>query len=346
MMTSLSGNAIGAKARAIYGKRLTTADYHELLRQRTVSDVAAYLKNTESFGKALSGISETQIHRGRLEVLLHRSRLEKYISLCRYDFTRGKGFYHFAILDVEISILLRAIMSLNTDSTQEIIVNVPAYLQEYASFDFMKLSKIRNFDDLLTVLSGTPYPAVLKRFSAANGSIDLSECEYALKCYYYERVLDSINKQYKGKTRKSLREIVLIEIEIANLSLIYRLKTYFHRTPEQIKQRLLPFYYRMSPRVTDELLGPHGETEFIEKMKLSKYSYQMKNVSYSYLENYTKHLRFIVSRKLIRFSTSAPVAFYSLMTLTQIELDNVTTIIEGIRYGNPSAEIEKLLILE
>lgn len=37
MLRTFSGNAITAKARAIYGKRLTTANYRELLRLRSVS---------------------------------------------------------------------------------------------------------------------------------------------------------------------------------------------------------------------------------------------------------------------------------------------------------------------
>ena len=43
---------------------------------------------------------------------------------------------------------------------------------------------------------------------------------------------------------------------------------------------------------------------------------------------------------------AASVAFFALMTLLKIEVENVTTIIEGIRYQNNPDEIEKLLILE
>ena len=71
-ISALSANAISAKARAIYGRRLTAADYQELTRQRTVSDVAAYLKANPGYGAYLAGIDEMQIHRGQLELLLHQ----------------------------------------------------------------------------------------------------------------------------------------------------------------------------------------------------------------------------------------------------------------------------------
>ena len=349
MLNSLSSNAVNAKARAIYGKRLTTADYRELMRQRTVSDVASYLKTNTSYAKVLSGISETQIHRGQLETLLHRARLEKYLSLLHYDFSGSGGFYHYVVMNVEVGVLLSTIMLLNSNSMQDIIVNVPSYMQEYVCIDFMKLSKIRDFDDLLSVLSATPYKNILKPFSAPNGDISLSECEHALKCFYYRTILNSIDKYYKGKTRKDLRQIVLIEIEILNLSLIYRLKTFFHRSPGEIQRELLPFYYKLTPRSLELLLEPLPDQKFVEYANLSSYSVysaKMKDIQFNYVEDYTRHLIYFISRKLIRFSASAPVAFYSLMTLSQIELENITTIIEGIRYGNPVSEIEKLLILE
>lgn len=345
MLTSLSSNAITAKAKAIYGKRLTSAEYHDLMRQRSVSDVAAYLKQNTSYSKYLSGISEMQIHRGQLENLLEQSRMEKFLSLLHYDFSKSRGFYHYAIMNVEVMVIQRAIMLLNLNKPQDIITAIPSFMQDYVCFDFLELSKIRSFDELLGVLSGTPYRNVLTRYSAENGRIDLTECEHALKVFYYESMFKLIDQNYKGKTRKELREIVSIEVEILNLSMIYRLKTYFHRPPEVIKRQILPFYYKLTKRSLNALLEPLPDEEFVRKMRMPAYNSKMADVEYNYIEDYTKRLEYIVARKLMRFSTSAPVAFYALMTLVQFEIENLVIIIEGIRYGDPVTEIEKLLII-
>lgn len=346
MLTSFSSNAITAKARAIYGKRLTTADYRELMRQRTVSDVTAYLKSNTDYAAYLSGIDEMQVHRGQLEVLLHRSKLEKFLALSHYNFSQDTGFYAYAAMNVEVDVLNRAMMLLNSDSPEDIINNLPTFMQSYVSFDFIRLSKIKNFADLLAVVAGTPYQAVLKPFAAENGKIDLSACELELKTFYYRSVFQLIDKNYTGKTRRELHDAVMVEVELLNLAMIYRLKKFFHRTPLQIKQQLLPFYKKLTPRMIDLLLEENGDREFVEKMRLSSQSSKMQNTPFTYVEDYTKRLKFLITRKLIHFSTSAPIAFYSLMTLTQIEIDDLTTIIEGIRYGVAPSEIEKLLILE
>ena len=60
-------NAITAKARAIYGKRLTKEDYNNLLHKRGVSGVVAYLKTTEKYRATFANVNETTIHRGQVE---------------------------------------------------------------------------------------------------------------------------------------------------------------------------------------------------------------------------------------------------------------------------------------
>lgn len=346
MLNSLSSNAILAKARAIYGKRLKGSDYNELLRQRTVSDVAAYLKVSTDYAKTLSGVNEASIHRGQLENLINRSLYDKFHSLSKYDFSADKGFYRYIITDAEVNLLLRTIMLLNSNSQQDILFNLPSFIQGYSCFDLLSLPKIKGFDDLLKAVQNTPYAALLKRFEAKNGDIDLAGCEVTLKTYYYKTIFDSIEKHFKGKTKAELKQAVLIEVELQNLSLIYRLRRYFNKSSAEIRGRLLPFRYKLTDRALTQLLDATDKDSFVRDMRLSLYSGKMKSVSFNYIEDYTKRLRYLISRKMLRFSTNATVVFFSFMTLTRIEIDNITTVIEGIRYQNPSSEIQKLLILE
>lgn len=346
MLNSFASNAITAKARAIYGNRLTASDYHELLRQRTVSDIAAYLKNSTSYSVYLKGINETAIHRGQLENLINRTLYEKFFGLCNFDFSRNNGFYHHVIVDAEITILLQAIMLLNSNSPQNIIVSTPSYIQKHACFDFVELSKIKSFRDLISVLASTPYKAVLQRFDAENGKIDNAGCELALKTYYYRFIFSTIDKNFKGKTREEIRKLILLEIELTNLNLIYRMKRHFKMPPEEIKCRLLPFFYKITPRALSLLLEDEKREDFIKHMRLNAYNYKMKDISFQYIEDYTKNLLFLLVHGSIHFSTNAAISFFALITLTRIEIENLTNIIEGVRYQVPLQEIQKLLITE
>ena len=344
-ISALSANAISAKVRAIYGRRLTAADYQELTRQRTVSDVAAYLKANPGYGVYLAGIDEMQIHRGQLELLLHRSKLERLAALAHYSFAKGAGFYSYTTLTVEADMLLRVIMLLNSNVPEEIIRTLPTYMQEFVRFDFLELSRVRSFEDLLRAVEGTPYRELLEPFRAENGQIRLSQCELALKTYAYQTILDTIDKSYTGAIRRELREAVLTEADLINLVMIYRLRTYFGWEPEQVKSQLLPFRFRLTDRAVEGMLAARNDEAFSKAMRLRAYRREMEEVSFSYMEQCTRRLSYLMARKRMHFSTEPPIVFYSLMTLIQLEVENVTTIIEGIRYGLPQEEIEPLLIL-
>lgn len=344
MIASKSKNAITTKARAIYGKRLKVQNYNELLALDNVTDVASYLKNQTNYAKYLKGINESTIHRGQLETLIHRSRFEKYVALTKYDFSDKNGFFHFVITDYEVSIILRAMILLNANSTQDIITSIPIYTKEYVCFDLLDLSKINDFDDLLEVLNHTPYHKIIKPFKAVNGQIKLADCEHSLKLYYYSNLFKTIDTNYSGETRKALTNVILLEIELLNLNFIYRMKCYFKSTPEQIKEKVLPFYYKLSESKLDVLIDTPNPDEFLREVKFSRYSQQVKDVPFNYIEDYTKRLSFILNRSFVRTGHSPEICFYAFMFLTQIEISNISTIIEGIRYKTAPDDIKNLLI--
>ena len=62
--------AVLTKARSKFGNRLTEKDYQSLLACQSVGEIMSYLKNNTHYSKALTDVSEREIHRGRLEALL------------------------------------------------------------------------------------------------------------------------------------------------------------------------------------------------------------------------------------------------------------------------------------
>ena len=92
MAGSYSHNALSAKARAKFGKRLTLQNYNELLACQSVGEAALYLKSRTYFGPFLSEVRSVDVHRGRIEELLRRKSFEDYSSLCVFEYA-GREFY-------------------------------------------------------------------------------------------------------------------------------------------------------------------------------------------------------------------------------------------------------------
>ncbi|MDF2567335.1 MAG: H+transporting two-sector ATPase subunit [Oscillospiraceae bacterium] len=346
MLNLLSNNAMLAKTRAMYGKRLTLDDYNEMLRKKSVSEIAAYLKTTASYGEALSNINENSIHRGQLEIVLRREMFHKYTKLCRYDNTKNNDFFFYYILMMEVEQILRCIMLLNAGSPEDFITELPSFLLDHASFDLLTLATVRSFSDLTDVLEATPYKDIIKQFPPdQKGLIDYTACEIALITYCYNRIFKAIDKGFKSAAKREIVNIIKLNIELANFSAVFRLKIYFKKSNEEIQKFLLPFHYKLTKQKLAALLESETVEDFLKAFYELSYGKFIKDAEYSYIEKYTHRLKHFFNKKLLRFSTNAPAVLYAFVTLNEIEIENITNIIEGIRYGVPANDIQKLLII-
>lgn len=346
MLDSLSSKVIVAKIRAMYGRRLTVEDYNELLRRRSVGEVASYLKTKENYADALKAINESSIHRGQLEALLRHDLFNKYDRLCRYEGARSKGFSFYIILLAETEQILRCIMLLNAKSMDEFILDLPGYLIKHTSFNLLDLAHVRSYKELLEVIRHTPYEEIVRRFPPdEDGLIDYTSCEVALRTFDFQRIFELIDQYFKGATRSELNEVLHISVELLNLSRIFRMKTYYHYSAEEIKKRILPFYFRLSPSRLDKLLENETVEDMQAYLRLTPYAPKAGDETLVSVENYIDRLKFLFNNKLIHFSTNAPSVLYAFMTLSEIELENIISIIEGIRYEVPADEIKKMLIV-
>ena len=86
-----SGNAVLAKARALYGSRLRADDYRRLMACRTMTELAAALKEYPLYSEALADVNPQYARRVQLENLLRQSLYTRYDSLCRCAGARQQG---------------------------------------------------------------------------------------------------------------------------------------------------------------------------------------------------------------------------------------------------------------
>ena len=70
--SNASGNAVLAKARALYGRRLRAEDYRRLMGCRTMSELAAALKEQPLYSAALADVNPQYARRAQLESLLRQ----------------------------------------------------------------------------------------------------------------------------------------------------------------------------------------------------------------------------------------------------------------------------------
>lgn len=347
MLTSFSNKAIMTKAMSMYGKRMTNEQYMELLHKKTVAEIAAYLRDETGYSEALKGIQPTAIHRGQLEILLRKERFSRYLRLIHYDNSRNDSYYRYLIIEIEIEQILQMVQLLNSNRAEEYITQYPAFLEHSSRVNLMELAKVRSFDDLLRVLGDTPYGKLIMQCRPLGDElIDYTKCEVILMSYYYQHVEDIIDQSFRGKTRVHLHEIFQTHLELINISTVYRMKKFFPEIkPENIAKCILPVWKRIPQKELDRLIAAPTAEDFLAEIAASPFAKFVGSDDFTFIEYSTSCINYHMSRRYLRFATDAPTVFTAYMSLCRIELGNITTIIEGVRYGVPPSEIKKMLIL-
>jgi V/A-type H+-transporting ATPase subunit C len=343
---TINHNGTVAKLRAMNGNRLRTEQYNDLAAQRRVSDIAEYLRNTASYERLFDGVNTNTVHRGMIENLLRRSVFESYFRIVGFEHLEKEDFYNFKILQSEVREILVAIQHINAHSDQH-IEKLPVYLDKYISFSLIELAKARSREDLLEVLKGTPYRAIIEDIPLRkSGKIDFNPTECALRTHYYKELLGS--PFFKRSGTAPLKSLITTDIDLINAINAYRMITYFGETYEYINSLMLPFKGKLPIKVDAELRSSQNKAEFIDRFKNCYYGRVMENYGIMLnesLELETQRLRYNYARQALSTSVHPAQSIYAFTYLYETEVTNIIKIIEGIRYGLPQGDLTKQLVL-
>ena len=344
-------NATVAKARAIYGKRLRESDYFELASRKKVTEAAEYLKKNTHFSEALSSIDTSAIHRGFLESILHKSYYDMYEELCRFQHLNEKPFFNFLLVRSEIRELLKALLYLNNESNDVYIESMHAYLIEKSSFDLMELAKASDFNGLLKVIRHTPYYDILKSINTdSRGHIPYTECEVRLRTYYLRWLIEKASECVHGKSKKALLDQINVQTDVINLINAYRMKKYFYADAQTLKKYMLPFYGRLSKEKQYVIFETQSPEDYLRMLARTSYGRKMETLTETMpseqFERELVRIRCTLAKRSLMISEDAAVSLYSLMYLSEVELNNIINIIEGLRYNKSVSYMENLIVLQ
>ena len=342
---SSTSYAVLAKARAKYGRFLTERDYTALLACQSVAEVMVYLKSHTHFAPVLTDVNDRDVHRGWLEMLLRQYQFDELDSLCRYDSTVSAGFSRYVVEKTEVEQIIRFLVLLNANSTEKFIFRFPAYLSKHTELDVNKLANARDYEEFLLALRGTSYYDILSVFRPDDkGRLPVSDMENKLYAHILRHMLKLINTKTKGEERKELTALFRTINDYSIFSRILRLKKYYHLSPEIIKTYMLPEYSSLSPRVIDKMCEAESSAEIFQIMQSTGCGRLINRIGYNYAGDITPRVQYRLAKKNIRFSNNPSVVMISFMFLSETELMNVISLIEGVRYQLDPKTIQSLII--
>lgn len=340
---TLSSNALCAKAKAMYGGRLSQVEYLDLVRKQSIGDVISYLKAQTNYSEALKDINIRHAHRQQVEDCLNKEYYRRCARLLKYADKSNLDFYMYEIVGVEIDLIMNKMYSLKAKEKNSFDLSIPEYLAKKTSFNIYGLINIENYTDLLKYLERTKYYKILKDIDF-QVSVDLNDVYIRLQRFYYENIVSIIKSHFKGKLQKDLLNILFTSIELKNITKIYRCKEYFHESEEQIRSSLFLEYSRLSKSIIDQLIKATYSKDVLTILAESPYHLYFDEKEYTYIEYCAEKIKYNIARKYMRFSNNAPLVYMTYCILQKIEIDNLKHIVEGIRYNQDTSKIEANLI--
>lgn len=349
-VSSSASNALLTKCRAMFGKRLSAQDVHALLACRTVSQVAAYLKQNTHYSYALADIDENHIHRNRLEEALNKQLFYEYASLCRYELSVGEHLAEYVVMRMELRQLLSFLRLLSAGKPQEYLFAIPYFFEQHTDMNLMELSRVTSYEEFLEAAKPSSFYPIFKRFAPKKGAqFDYAAIEHAMYAFLFSRVLKNVDKYYHGKAQSELYEILGSHVELMNVLSIYRLKKYYSADPSLIKTLIHPYNYRISQKLINEMINAESAQEVLDLFFARtpyRHDVPREEIENAHVDVLLRIVSYRTARRFLRFSTNPSVVLLAFIELSETEISEIVTIIEGIRYGLSSEEIMAMIVID
>ncbi|CCV64003.1 cation exporting V-type ATPase, subunit C [Alteracholeplasma palmae J233] len=338
-------NALVTKARAIYGKLLNEDDFTQLVKKKSVEEVASYLRSHPFYLEAFSGVSDQNLNRKRLEETIKKYHFSQVLKLIRYSAAKYKSFYQIDVIHKEHDIILSMIKSFISDESYDVINDLPIFFDQYSKLDLLQISKSKNLSDLVDSLKETSYYKLLLPYKEMeNTEIKYNQFESVLEQKYFEFVNHEVEKNFKGSLKKQLKNIMKTKTDLSTVIKIYRLKKYYEFNDDEIKAVIVNKYNTINENKLNAMLSFENPDDLLKIYSKGKYDGNLSSAN-QYIENYMDTVSYQLAKKTLLYSKEAPLVYLAYLTISNTQIDNLIHIIEGIRYNVPENEIKEIIIV-
>lgn len=344
MAISYSANAVYAKAHVMYGKRLKKQNYDEMINCHSLSELVNYLKTRTNYGKVFENVP-SDITPTQIEELLKLHLLESFESLCRYEISAGENFYQYFIVKNDISQILFFIRMLINGTPEKYLNSLPAFFNKHTALDLYKMANARSFKELLNAVNGSDYRALLVPFAniyKENGIY--VKIESALNDYLKNYLFSIIKRNTGKKEKQEIHEIISYKFDMDTVVNIYRLTRLADADTADIKGYINTKFTNFSQKEINMLINAPLARDMMRLIPQTCYRKDFANLEYSYLEGAVQRVMYTKLAKSIRYFTNPTAVMICYIFLAENEVQNITHIVEGIKYNIPSKNISAILV--
>lgn len=334
--------AVNAKTRALQRKFLTPLQYKDLIECKNYKDAFRYLKEETQYHEVLSNYSIDEIHRGKLELILKRDYMKNFDKLSHYFNGVYKKLFDVFFVRFEIEDLKVILRGKYVGKDDESIRELMIAKGRLSSINYESIIAARDIEGVVENLKGTVYYKHILPLVNSVYKDGLFRTETTLDFIYFSLFRKCL-KDLNNEDRKIIQKIIGTQSDILNIQWVFRGKFYYNVAPEELMNYTIYDAYKLKREELKKLCYSHDEDEFYEIMKDLPYnSIFSKDNSSGYLvekqmNSYLKQM-YDGYKKEGKMNISCVVAY---LELQLIEMRNIISIIENIRYNLGALETSK-----
>ena len=332
--------ALTAKVRAMYGKRLRFEDFERMSRCTDVESVLIDLHRSPGWAPAVEGLDPSEdVYVGRVELenALRGELLREFRSLMHFVPQSDRQIMAFPVLIAERDAILRAMRRLKAGAGYHGMPYPPQFLL-HSHVDSHALELCQDYDALVIAASGTIYAPVLQHMRPENGGLpDYMVTESLMRTAYFTHMFRTAKQHYSGSTKTLLLRAFGEQTDLLNLIHILRIKTYFPDM-EDMFTVLFPFNFRLSPEFLRTLCAAPTAAAAFELVRRSPYGESFQNVDATEVEEYYRRAFYLFNRRQLLTGAPSIYTAISYLNLKETEMRALINVIESVKYGVPYDE--------
>jgi V/A-type H+-transporting ATPase subunit C len=331
-------SAVATKIRAMESQLLSDEDFSRLASMDSVTQAVEYLNRIPAYKAILEDVDIANIHRGDIERLMVGTLYYDFVKLYRFSQKKQREVMKLYFQKYEIVVLKQALRRVfnHGDRTGE-GKSFWDILQKYTRIHLDEVGNAETMQALMHALRDTDYCRLLTRLDNTE-QITLFDYEMTLDLYYFTELWKRKNRFLKGKEQKQLTKTFGSRIDLLNMMWIYRSKKYYQLSENSIYALIIPVTYRLREDEIRAMVASAGTRELDEVIHRTYYGKRFLELNGQELEQfYHQFLRklYLEEKRREPYSMAVVTAY---LYEKEEEIDKLTTILEGVRYGMPPEE--------
>lgn len=339
MGSLLAYSGTTAKIRAMRSRLLTPADYTDLASARNVTEALVYLKKHPGYSILFAKMDEALLHRSAIEKILTNAIYIDFQKVYQFSPIAQRKFLDLYFRRYEVAIL-KSCMRMVFDH-RDVKTNYEIFDEFFSKHSDIRLDRIassKSTEEFVANLKGSIYYPALARLSSLNAPT-LWDYEMAMDLFYFNWFWKNGEKILNKSQIEHFKEAYGTKMDLLNVRWIYRSKHYFRMSPADIYAHLIPVQHHLKKEDIRVLVEAADRNEFAAAVKHTYYGRHYEDYSIDTLDKTYNSIRQNVQRRASKKDPYSAATIISYLYEKEHEINKLTTILEGVRYGLPSNEV-------